>query len=234
VRTSERRRRSVFGAGEEALVDRLAATIHSRVLSGEIASGTRLRQEALAEEFGVSRTPVREALRKLQANGVLELVPNRGALVRAPDPRRVRETYEVRAELEGFAAELAATRIRDAELARLREAQELFRAAIRDNAHDEWMQANDAFHDAVHEAAGNTRLRATLGVLRNSFPRDLTWIVLGESSHLLEQNVGEHEAVLEAIERRDPRAARRLMSAHVLHAGELIRLRLEQRSGAAG
>ena len=77
-----------------ALVDKLAATIQARVLSGELASGTRLRQEALAEEFGVSRTPVREALRKLQASGLVELRPNRGAQVRGLSPREIRDAYE--------------------------------------------------------------------------------------------------------------------------------------------
>ena len=94
-------------SAERSLVDHLASTIQARVLSGEIPSGTRLRQEAIAKEFGVSRTPVREALRKLQAMGVAQLQHNRGAVVRGPTPREVREAYEVRAELEGLAAELA-------------------------------------------------------------------------------------------------------------------------------
>ena len=111
---------------DAALVDRLAATIQARVLSGEFASGSRLRQESLATEFGVSRTPVREALRKLQAAGIVQLEPRRGARVRGPSAREVREAYEVRAELEGLAAALAATRIRDDELRRLRDAQALF------------------------------------------------------------------------------------------------------------
>src|SRR3954454_17732051 len=95
-----------------ALVDKLAAQLQARVLSGEFPSGTRLRQETLAEEFGVSRTPVREALRKLQATGLVELQPNRGALVRGLSLREIRDAYEVRAELEALAAELAAERIR--------------------------------------------------------------------------------------------------------------------------
>ena len=87
-----------------ALVDKLASTLQARVLSGELPSGTRLRQEALAEEFGVSRTPIREALRKLQASGLVELRHNRGAFVRGLSPREIRDAYEVRAELEGLAA----------------------------------------------------------------------------------------------------------------------------------
>jgi DNA-binding GntR family transcriptional regulator len=230
---------------EAALVDRLAATIQARVLSGEFASGSRLRQESLATEFGVSRTPVREALRKLQAAGVVQLEPRRGARVRGPTAREVREAYEVRAELEGLAAALAALRIRDDELRRLREAQAMFEDSSRQltawknkgdgrppppQPHAEWIRGNDLFHLVILEAAGNQRLAATLADLHQSFPRDLTWIVLGESSHLLAENVAQHVAVLKAIEARDADEARRRMVAHVLSAGELVVRRFEDRA----
>jgi DNA-binding GntR family transcriptional regulator len=229
-----------------ALVDRLAAAIQARVLSGEIPSGSRLRQESLATEFGVSRTPVREALRKLQAGGLVHVEPNRGAIVREPTPREVRDAYEVRAELEGLAAELACTRIRDDELERLHKAQTLFRRSVKtllawkrsrqpdapppEEAHAEWIRGNDLFHMAIQEAAGNNRLQAMLADLHMSFPRDLTWIVLGESSRLLEENVAQHAAILEAIEEHNPVEARRLMEEHVRRAGQLVTRRFEQRA----
>jgi DNA-binding GntR family transcriptional regulator len=229
----------------DALVDELAAAIQTRVLNGELETGTWLRQESLAAEFGVSRTPVREALRKLQATGLVEVQPRRGALVRGLNAREIREAYEVRAELEGLAAELAATRVRDAEVRRLRDAQALFRHSVESllawrgrsgaddpppDAHAEWNRGNDQFHVAVQEAAGNARLAATLADLHRSFPRDLTWLVLGENTRLLEENVAQHEAILEAIERHDAKAARRRMVEHVRRAGELVTRRFEERT----
>ena len=165
--------------------------------------------------------------------------------MRRPSAREVREAYEVRAELEGLAASLASGRIRDEELYRLRAAQELFHESSErlrawkehaadapppTRAHSEWIRGNDLFHLVILEAAGNNRLAAMLADLHQSFPRDLTWIVLGESSHLLEENVAQHAAVLEAIERRGAEEARRRMVDHVLSAGELVVRRFEERA----
>jgi DNA-binding GntR family transcriptional regulator len=237
---------AVQGDGR-ALVDRLAKTIGGRVLAGEIPSGSRLRQEALAAEFGVSRTPVREALRMLQASGVVEVHPNRGAVVRRPVTREVREAYEVRAELEGLAAELAATRVQEPQLRRLREGEVLFRQACemliarrdRDGegtpSADEirgWMTANDVFHQAVHDAAGNERLHRTIVELHLNFPRNLTSIVLSGSSRLLAENVEQHRAILGAIEHGDATAARRRMVEHIRRTGEVVTLRFEQAESA--
>ena len=226
---------------DQPLVDRLASAIQSRVLSGQIPSGSRLRQETLANEFGVSRTPVREALRKLQSGGLVHVEPNRGAIVHGPTAREIREAYEVRAELEGLAAELAPARISDEQLARLREAERLFRRSMGSLIHrrrkgessdwtaeSEWEQANNVFHQVIQEAAGNERLLAIIATLHLSFPRALSWTALSESSHLLEENIEQHHRILEAIERRDQHEARRLMVEHVHSAGELVTLHLEQ------
>jgi DNA-binding GntR family transcriptional regulator len=232
---------------EEPLVDHLAATLQARVLSGEIPTGTRLRQEAIAREFGVSRTPVREALRQLQALGIAQVEHNRGAIVRAPTTRELREAYEVRAELEGLATQLAAGRIADEQLDRLREAQRLFRRSIetlisrRRRSRDEpawdddsdWVRGNDLFHQVIQEASGNELLLRTISELNRIFPRALTWSALSESSALLEENVRQHNAVLEAIEDRDPAAARQRMVEHIRAAGELIAHRFELSSDGA-
>ncbi len=210
------------------VVDDLATAIQTRIVTGDIPPGTRLRQEQLAAEYQLSRTPIREALRKLQAEGTVELVPNQGAVVRGPTVRDVREGYEVRAELEGMAAALAAQWVTDVHLREMREAEDLFRRATPD-APAAWVDANDRFHEAIHAGAGNERLRRTIGDLHKAFPRSLTWGALQADSRLMAENVEQHHEVLAAIEARDPDAARDAMRRHVLRAGELIARWVEQR-----
>jgi DNA-binding GntR family transcriptional regulator len=235
----------VTQAAEErrALVDKLASQLHARVLSGELPSGTRLRQEALAEEFGVSRTPVREALRKLEAGGLVELQPHRGAVVRGLSPREIRDAYEVRAALEALAARLAAERINREQLERLNHVQGEFRAALERTLAKRrggrevgvrelrrWANANDDFHQTIHEASGNEVLAGALAQLARNFPRDLSRLVVSESSAMLEANVREHEAILDALSRHDGEVAYELMQRHVARSGSLVTLRVEQRS----
>jgi DNA-binding GntR family transcriptional regulator len=221
------------------VVDDLAEAIQTRIIAGDLPAGARLRQEQLAADYQLSRTPVREALRKLQAEGTVELVPNQGAVVRGTTVRDVREGYEVRAELEGMAAALAATWITDQHLTQLRDAEALFRRAIEDSRpgpadgapEQAWVRANDQFHEAVQAAAGNERLRRTIRDLHKAFPRRLTWSAMHADSRLMAENVEQHHEVLQAIERRDPDAARDAMRRHVLGAGELIARWVERREG---
>jgi DNA-binding GntR family transcriptional regulator len=215
-------------SSRRGVVDELASAIQARIVTGEIPAGTRLRQEQLAAEYELSRTPIREALRKLQAEGTVELVPNQGAVVRGPTVRDVREGYEVRAELEGMAAALAAHWVTDVHLREMREAEELFRRATPDEPAS-WVDANDRFHEAIQAAAGNERLRRTISDLHKAFPRSLTWGALQADSRLMADNVEQHHAVLAAIEARDPDAARDAMRRHVLRAGELIARWVERR-----
>src|SRR3712207_1750546 len=112
------------------LADEIAFRLQAAILDGEFAPGTHLQQDDLCARFGVSRTPVREALRKLQAQHLVDLVPNKGATVRTPSRDELSEVYVLRAELEALAAELAATRITPAGLAALDQAQAAMESAV--------------------------------------------------------------------------------------------------------
>ncbi len=112
-----------MAASAKKVVGSLADLISGKIFAGEYPPGSRLRQEALAEEFSVSRTPVREALRELEVKGLIQHVPNQGAIVLAPDGRDIREAYQVRAELEGLAISLAVEWITDEQIERMCNAQ---------------------------------------------------------------------------------------------------------------
>jgi DNA-binding GntR family transcriptional regulator len=233
-RTRKRSSAAPADANGQALVEELAQQIQVRIMTGELAVGTRLRQEALAREFGVSRTPVREALRQLQAGGMITVEPNRGAVVRGPTPRDIRENYEVRAELEAYAAELASERVRDHELELMRKANEEFRALAEDylgrdlSDRDEaaagqaWMHANERFHQAILLAAENEQLIASVHDLFLRLPRNMTFRAMRGDSHLLRTNVREHEDIAAAIAARDPERARRAARVHLRRAADLV------------
>jgi DNA-binding GntR family transcriptional regulator len=229
------------GGADPALVDDLADRIHTRILVGDFPVGTWLRQEALASMFGVSRTPIREALRKLQADRVVELLPHRGALVRGPTAVDIRESYLIRGELEGLAAELAAQRITEEGLSRLRAAEDAFRVALPELAalvrgsgveavaSGPWDAANLAFHDAILDAAGIGRLDKLVADLRRTFPRSISWAALSEDASLLDENISQHTRIRAAIERGDSTAARRWMVDHCRRTGDLVAMWFEAR-----
>ncbi len=165
-----------------ALVDDTAAAIRKLIMSGEIPIGAQLRQAELATMLGVSRTPIREALRQLQTGGLIEVLPNRGAIVRVPAPWEVREAYQVRAELEGLACELAVRSITAELLDDLSGTNELLRRqpdgaptkALPSSAGVLPNGANDHFHTLIHQVAGNERLARVIKEINEAFPRNVS------------------------------------------------------------
>lgn len=216
----------------DALVDSLAAQIRARIMSGEIPIGAQLRQAALATDFGVSRTPIREALRQLQNGGLIEVQPNRGAVVRVPVPWEVREAYEVRAELEALAATRAVSRILPDTIAALRGSnQAMYERSLKaPGAATPVGEGNDAFHTLIYEASGNSHLARAIFEINERFPRNVSALVLADDPRHREENFHEHERIVDALEAGDAAAAREEMRAHVLSAGEHLAQWYEKRS----
>jgi len=161
-------------------------------------------------------------------------VPNRGAVVRVPVPWEVREAYEVRAELESLAAKRAVDRLDDATIAELRAVNtamyERSVALAAGAAPERDGTANDQFHGLIYEASANTRLTRMLGEINDAFPRNVSALVLRDSSRHREENFREHEALLEAFTAGDGELAAELMRQHVLRAGEHLAHWYERRS----
>ena len=151
--------RILEGHGQLVQNASVAATelIRHAILDGRLEPGSRLKEEELARELGISRTPVREALLMLQAEGLVVTAPNRGAVVRTHDADDLRDLYQLRALLEGYATRLAAAKISDEEIGLLRESCDRF-DAIADDDVRELVKENLLFHSAIHSAADSARL----------------------------------------------------------------------------
>ncbi|WP_116998240.1 GntR family transcriptional regulator [Desertimonas flava] len=231
-----------IGIAEEAVgaqgstTDRIVTALQRRIVTGEVPIGTWLRHGALAEEFAVSRTPIREALRVLAAQGVVTIVPNRGARVNGLSSREVREIGEVRGDLQALAAELAAERSTDDHLRRMNAAWEKFAKVLNSGRKtpadlgEMWAAANEEFHGVIVEAAHNRQLASTLGDLHRRIPRNLSFSGYAGHSHLLRRNLDEHLAIAEAITDHDPVEARAKMLAHCRGATQNTARWLESRA----
>ncbi|GAB6903751.1 GntR family transcriptional regulator [Kineosporia succinea] len=222
-------------ASGHALVDDVAARIRERIMSGEIPIGAQLRQAELATDFGVSRTPIREALRQLQSGGLIEVLPNRGAVVRVPAPWEVREAYEVRAELEALAATRAVDRVTDAELDELRRANRSMYDQSSAVSRGETPEAtgkpaNDVFHTLILTISANARLGRAVNDINETFPRNVSSALIVNDARQREENFREHERIVAALAAGDTEAAGREMREHVRKAGEHLAHWYERRS----
>lgn len=186
---------------------------------GDLLPGTRLRETELAERFGISRTPVREAIRQLEADGLVAHMPRQGATIRVLDYSEVMELYEMRAVLEGTAARLAARAASDLELDELAALNdELSKARDLRSAYE----LNRQFHMTLLDAAKNRYLIKSVNALQK------TLLIIGTSTlaeaDRAKQAVSEHAELLMALKARDGTQAEALMRAHI-EAAHRVRLK---------
>jgi len=197
-----------------ALYQQVAERLRSRIFAHELAPGAWIDESVLAEEFGISRTPLREALKVLASEGLVQLKPRRGAYVTAVSEQDLDEIYPVIALLEGHCARAAASRASDADLARLKAIHaKLERHAASGDA-DRFFEVNQDFHLALQELAGNRWLKQLI-----DDSRQFIKLTRRDSLNLegrLKQSLAEHRALLDAILARNAVEAERLMHAHLL------------------
>jgi DNA-binding GntR family transcriptional regulator len=183
------------------------------ILAGRLDPGTELSEVALAREFGTSRGPLREALGRLAAEGLVTITPRRGAVVTQLSRQEFLDAYQVREALETLAIRLAVPLMSDIEVAHLRELCELMGRAARDDEVHVFFDTNNSFHEALVRGSRNDKLhevhRMLVGQMVPYLPRSL------ELRGSLQQSVAEHEAILAAIEARDPERAAELLAEHI-------------------
>ncbi|HYD66895.1 GntR family transcriptional regulator [Azospirillum sp.] len=194
--------------------ERAYRRIHEAIQGGQLKPGARVREAEIAGWLGLSRTPVREALGRLESQGLLVHEPRRGLIVAELDHQMVTELYLMREVLEGTAAALAARHASDAEIAALRD-MVAFDRGITGNP-VRLAQNNRLFHDALYRGSHNRYLLRTCNGLRESLA------LLGPTTLALhgrpDTALDEHEAIVDAIERHDPKAAEEAARAHIRNA----------------
>jgi DNA-binding GntR family transcriptional regulator len=195
------------------LRERVFEHLREEILSGELPAGTELHEVGLAQSLGVSRGPLREALGRLAAEGLVTITPRRGAVVTKLTRREFVEAYQVREALESLAVRLAVPQLTDEERRRLHGlSDEMVRLAERGDA-DGFFDANRRFHQVFVIASGNQRLQDMHRQLIAQMAR-----LLAKSQELrggLQQSIAEHQAILEAVDAGDAERAARLLEEHI-------------------
>jgi len=207
-----------LGAAHAPLTTLIAQAIRERIASGELGPGERLVEARLSEELGVSRIPVREALRTLAADGVVTLEPRRGATVTQYSPEQIQELVEVRATLEALNAKLAARRGNPTHIEKLQRILGQGAVIARSNDIKELQADNDNFHEALAGVAANAVLRDMVRSLRERTAP----IFAPHSRKRARENWEEHAAIVRAVIAGDAELAGLLAARHVYSAAEAL------------
>lgn len=190
--------------------------LREAIVNGTLAPGERLMEVQLAEELGVSRTPVREAIRRLELEGYVVMVPRKGAYVASMSAKDVADVFEIRAALEGLAAELAAERITEEELEELERKLHYVALRVEQGDLERLVEADTEFHDLLYRASRNQRLVQILGNLREQIQRFRAASLATPGR--MQETLEEHKKIVEAVAERNGALARRLAEEHIENA----------------
>lgn len=208
------------------LAQQIRIALSERILDGKLAPGTRLKDNEVAELFGTSNTPVREALREMAKEGLVEILPYRGCVVRSVSLEEMAEAFEVRGALEALAARLGADRLRAEQLGMLESLVDRYEAAMARRDGKLAMEVGRDFHQRMVDACGNGLLSRTLQQIRTR-----TRLVRRISNvDVVLPEDPSHRSILEALQARDGERAATLITRHHLRCREWV-VDLLQRKG---
>ena len=190
--------------------------LREAIINGTLKPRDRLMEIQLAEELGVSRTPIREALRKLELEGFIVMVPRKGAYVADISFKDIADVFEIRAALEALAAGLAAERITDEELEDMERLVAEKAEAISGYDMDRLIRVDTLFHDAIYKASRNQRLTNIINNLREQIQRYRTTSLAYPGR--MKRSLEEHRGIVEAIQSRDPQIAQQVAREHIENA----------------
>lgn len=211
------------------LLDSVVERLRDRIVQGELAPGARLNERVLCGELGISRTPLREALRYLASEGLVELLPHRGAVVTDLTCEKIEEIFEVMSVLEGLAGELACRNATDAQIHEIRALHYQMLAHHARGELAEYFRCNQAIHLRLVAASGNQTLFETYQNL-NAHVRRARYMA-NLSKERWDQAVREHGEILEALSRRDSARLQKLLQEHLIHKLTVVLEAMGSRTG---
>lgn len=203
----------IFDAlGRELAPEQVTNRLRAAITSGLLQPGERLNQAELADQLGVSRMPIREALHRLHSEGLVTLQPYRGAIVAGVSRHELQEIYEMRVALEALALRIGYREDRPVDLDR---AEDVLRRMERANTSREWLQLNTEFHDLLYVGADRPLLLESIDMLRNKSDRYLR--LFAEQRDRKAHAMEEHWAIIAALREGDADAAVHLLQEHLQH-----------------
>lgn len=202
-------------ADRYSLRGRVYNTIRDRILSGDYHENEELKENTIATELGVSRTPVREALRKLELEGLVNIIPNKGAYVTGITKKDIHDIYMIRSYLEGLCAKLACENITNAQIEALEEILYLTDFHARRSHFDQIVELDNKFHDLLYKASGSKILNHVLSDFHQYVER-VRKITLSRP-YRAEKSSKEHAAIVEALKKRDEQLAETLAHEHMMN-----------------
>ena len=215
-----------------ALYQEVAERLRQRIFAHELTPGTWIDEQKLAEQYGISRTPLREALKVLASEGLVDLKPRRGCYVTEISRQDLDDIFPLMALLEGRCAADAVARAKPIEIRELKKIHELLENAARDGRIDAFFEANQAFHKRIQELANNRWLLSVIQDLRKVLKLSRLHSLSLEGR--LQQSLDEHRAIMAAFEAGDAAKAEQLMHDHLLSGREaLVKMDLKNSKAAA-
>ncbi|MGW3955583.1 GntR family transcriptional regulator [Streptomyces sp. NPDC004752] len=198
-----------------SMKDAIVRQLRQDIVSGAIAYGEKLSEARLAQRFGVSRMPVREALKELEGAGFVTIERRRGTFVKRLSRHEILDLFEVREAVEGMAARLCANRANNEIVARLDETMIALAAAVAAGDNDGYSATDERLHELIAEGAGNDRLTDHYRLLVQQLHRGLLSSIVTRRTGRMERSLAEHQAIIKAIRTHDADAAEQAMRAHV-------------------
>lgn len=197
------------------LRDVVFKTLRQAILKGDMEPGERLMEITLANKLGVSRTPIREAIRKLELEGLVHMVPRKGAIVASISEKDMRDVLEVRVTLEELAVKLAVYSMEESDIDQLRRAARNFESAVIARDIVDIVEADVMFHDVIYNKTNNGRLIQIINNLREQMYRYRLEYVKDARTHSI--LISEHQDIITALEKRDVDEAKKAVRQHIVN-----------------